>query len=273
MKTKTYFSFFLFSLIIVSSCRRDRDVDTDTSGARDNALAESSFNEIQTIADQAQAGDLGNYRDMNDTIYLGCATIIRDTLSTPRSITVDFGTVNCECADGKERRGKIVTSYTGSYRDSGTVITHIPVDYFINDNQITGTKTVTNMGKNSDNHTWFDISVSGTIIKANGGGTITWISDREREWIEGESTGAGYWQDDVYLITGSASGTGANGNSFTSVITEALRIELDCEHITGGEFEFTPSNKPVRTVNFGSGACDNEITVTINGNTYTITLQ
>ncbi len=274
-RSNSLFISLAVTALLVSSCRRDNDfqTDNDTSGARDNALAEGSFEEIQSIADQAEQGNLANYRDTDDTIYLGCATVIRDTTTNPKTITVDFGTVNCTCQDGKQRRGMIVSSYTGQYRDSGTVITHTPVDYYVNDNKISGTKTVTNMGQNADGNTWFSIAVNGTIEKANNGGTITWTSNREREWIEGESTAGGVWQDDVYLVTGYASGTGTNGNSFAALITDALRIELNCAHITAGEFEFTPSNRPVRIVNFGTGNCDNLATVTINGNTYNVTLH
>lgn len=275
MKTNQILAIALLATSVFSSCRRDNDNDrdNDTTGARDHALAEASFEEVQSIADQAEEGSLGNYRAMEDTIYLGCATVIRDTTTTPRTITVDFGTVNCTCQDGRTRRGKIISTYTGAYRDSGTVITHTTVDYYVNDNKIIGTKTVTNKGKNSSNHTWYTVQVNGSIEKANGAGTISFNSSREREWIEGENTAGGLWQDDVYSITGTASGTTANGNSFTASITEALRIELSCSHITSGELEFTPSTRPVRTVNFGTGNCDNLATVTINGNVYNVTLH
>jgi hypothetical protein len=44
------------------------------------------------------------------------------------------------------------------------------------------------------------------------------------------------------------------------------------KHFTQGVLEHTPSGKAMRTIDYGNGACDDQATVTINGNTYTITL-
>ncbi len=55
-------------------------------------------------------------------------------------------------------------------------------DYFVDDNQIPGTKTVLTNAPAAGNIT-FTVHVDGKIIKANGGGTITWKSDRtHRLW-------------------------------------------------------------------------------------------
>lgn len=257
--------------LVIAGCRKEKKVDNDTSVASDNNLAEIGFNELTNITDAAANGYLGStgYKSSWDTTVLGCATVIVDTVSSPHKIIVDYGPTNCTCGDGRQRRGKIITTFTGKYRDAGTVITHTTSNYFVNDYQILGTKTVTNMGTNSSGHLYYNISVSGSVIKP-GGGTITWSSTRVREWIAGEST----WvlSDDVYLITGNGSGTNASGTNFTVSITSPLRVELSCPRIVSGIIELTPDGKPTRTLNYGSGTCDNQATVTINGNTYNITL-
>jgi hypothetical protein len=255
----------------IAGCRKEKKVDNDTTIASDNNLAEASFNEVTNISDAAANGYLSStqYKSEMDTTVMGCATVILDTVSTPHKIIIDYGPTNCTCGDGRQRRGKIITTFTGRYRDAGTVITHTFDNYFVNNNQIMGTKTVTNMGTNSSGHPYFNISVSGSVIKASGG-TITWSSTRVREWIAGYDTYI--LADDVYLITGSGSGTNASGTNFTVTITSALRIELSCPRIVSGVIDITPSGKPTRTLNYGSGACDNQATVTINGNTYNITL-
>lgn len=255
----------------VSSCRKETEVDRDTSTASDNSTAEMIFNEVKNITDAAAGGTLSNtgYRSAWDTISTGCATIIHDTTTNPRTLSIDYGSTNCLCADGKNRRGKIMVSYTGPYRQAGTVITHTFNNYYVNDNQVLGTKTVTNMGTNTAGNLYYNIDVNGQINKASGG-TISWTSQRVREWIQGSSTMN--ILDDIYLITGSGSGTSANGNSFTVQITNPLRVELICPRIVSGTIVVTPSNKPARTLDYGSGACDANATVTINGNTYPITL-
>ena len=278
MKTITAFKYIMVVAtvgMLFTSCRREKEEkDTDTSSASDNALAEGTYNDVNNIADEAAEGNLSSYLTPtpsdNKSILSSCAVITHDTTVTPRVLTIDFGTTNCLCNDGRNRRGIINVSYTGHYRDSASTHTISFTNYYVNDNQVLGTKTVTNNGRNSSGHLSYSINVNGQIIKASGGGTINWTSTRTREWVAGEGTLP--WNDDVYLITGSANGTNAAGNSFSMAITSALRKEIGCRHLVSGKLTLTPSGKPTRYVDFGSGACDNNATVTINGNVYTINL-
>ncbi len=277
MKTKKIIN-YLFVVaaigITISSCRKKEEKDNDTSASSDNALAEITYNDVNNIADEASTGSLSSYLSTNDdadkSVLSTCATITHDTVSVPHLLTIDFGPTNCLCSDGRNRRGAINVSYTGRYRDSASTHTISFTNYFVNDNQILGTKTVTNNGHNAAGHLVYSVQVNGQIVKAGGGGTITWTSSRQREWIAGEGTPT--WLDDSYLITGSASGTSATGNSFTASITSALRKNIGCRYLVSGTLALTPSGKATRYIDFGSGACDNQATVTINGNVYNITL-
>jgi hypothetical protein len=268
---------FATAAVLFTSCRRDEE-DNDTSASSDNALAEATYSDVTNIADEAgRTGGLTNYRVGDDAgILSACATVTFDSLNTidQDTITVNFGTTNCTGNDGRNRRGKIIIMYSGRYRDSASTHTVTFDNYFVNDNQVLGTKTITNLGHNSAGHLVYSIDVNGQIILANNGGTITWTSQRQREWISGEATIS--WADDMYSITGNASGTGASGNSYTANITSPLirNMALGCRrHFVQGVVELTPSNKPMRTIDFGSGACDDIATVTINNNVYTIHLR
>lgn len=137
-----------------------------------------------------------------------------------------------------------------------------------------------NNGPNASGNLTFSVSVNGTITidpqySYNGtGGTITYSSSRTREWIAGESTWQ--WKDDVYLISGSASGTTTNGGSF-SMSTDPgspLKKEIGFPHFTSGILNVTISNKPDRTIDYSyiNGAKDDLARVTINGQTFTIHL-
>jgi hypothetical protein len=279
MQTKTLFRYIMVAAtvgVLFTSCKREKDdvMDKDTGGASDNALAEGTYNDVQNMSDEASGGSLSSYFPMNSTternMLSTCATVTNDTVSVPHQLTIDFGASNCLCNDGRYRRGIINVSYTGHYRDSAETHTISFTDYYVNDNHVLGTKTVTNNGHNSAGNMTFSIVVNGHIIKADGG-DVTWTSNRTREWIAGESTPT--WFDDVYLITGTASGTTAAGHTFTAVINTPLRREIGCHHFVSGSLTFAPSGKPARLVDFGTGACDNQATVTISGHTYNITLH
>lgn len=276
---KVSFAVLAIASLTFTGCRRD-DEDTDTTAASDNALADATYSDVTNIADEAGiSGSLSNYRmgDPNNGGLLStCATLTFDTINgaDQDTITIDFGTVNCTCNDGRNRRGQIIVYYTGQYRDSASVHTIGFNNYFVNDNQVLGTKTVTNLGHNAAGHLVYDINVNGQINLANNGGTITWVSQRQREWTAGESTAV--WYDDMYSITGSASGTSAAGENFSMNITSPLirNMQLGCRrHFTQGVVEVTPGTRPVRTIDFGTGGCDDLATVTINNHTYTIHLR
>lgn len=279
MKMKSSIKYLMVAATVgmfLSSCRRDKDDnDKDTSSAGDNTLAEGTYNDVNNMADQAADGSLSSYLipsnpDYRSTLLSSCATITNDTVSVPHMLTIDFGTSNCLCSDGRYRRGIVNVSYSGHYRDSASTHTITFTNYFVNDNQVMGSKTVTNNGHNAAGNLTYSITVNGQIIKATGG-TIMWTSNRTREWIIGESTPTR--SDDVYLITGSANGTSAAGVAYTLNITSALRREIGCRHFVSGSYALTPSGKATRYVDFGTGACDNEATVTINGHVYNITLH
>ena len=163
--------------------------------------------------------------------------------------------------------------YTGRYRDAGTVITISHDNFFVNDNQILGTKTVTNNGTNTQGNMTYSVSLANGQVILAGGGTISHSFDRTREWIAGASTAQ--WSDDEYLITGTAAGTRANGDAWTSVINSSnpLHKIIGCKHFVSGSMDITPTGKPARTIDFGNGTCDDEATVTINGRSRVITLR
>jgi len=179
---------------LLSSCKKkeQEEKDTDTSEAVDQSLASSVVNDMTNISDEAYKGSVSSYRMADENALIStCATLTYDTLAAAKTITVNFGTTNCTCNDGRNRRGVLIINFTGRYRDSLTVITVTPQNYFVNDNQVTGSKTITNKGHNSSHHLVYEINANIQIIKANGAGTVTWQSTRQREWLQGEGTQLG----------------------------------------------------------------------------------
>jgi hypothetical protein len=261
-----------FSVLMNSCKKEDTTQPTDTSVAEDDSFAEAIFDDVSIMADEAYDLKTSGIRSENDNIVFGgCVTITLDTLVMPRVLTIDFGEENCLCLDGKYRRGKIIVTFNGRYKHPGTVITHGFEEYYVNDHNVDGTKVVTNMGPNDEGHIYYTIEVLGVIHLANDGGTISWNSSRQREWIQGFNTG-NRW-DDIYHLTGIANGIRVNGLTWEAEIMNPLRVELACRFIVSGTVELRPENRPVRSLDYGNGECDNIATVTINGEVYTIYLR
>lgn len=267
--------FCIATMVAFVSCKKDKDEssDSDLKLTKLDSEAEYAFEQLDDMADEAYA-DLttkSKSTDLLQGIFGPCATKTIDTVSIPHILTIDFGTTNCLCNDGRNRRGQIILSYTGHYNDSGSYKSFTFNNYFVNDNQILGTKTKINNGKNTAGNWTFSTVVNGQVIFVGNADTISWNANRNIEWIAGANTPTRF--DNEYLITGSSSGTKLNNTSYTKQITTPLHKKVSCHNFVSGIVVVTPSNKPQRIIDYGNGACDNLAQITINGNTFTIVLH
>jgi hypothetical protein len=248
------------SLALIA-CRKEREgntADRDFTAALDNGRAEFYFNDALKQGETA----------FKDGTLPCSATVTIDLDAQPHTLLIDFGAQNCTGADGLRRRGRLLFTFTGPYGQQGTVITLTPQEYHVNDLLLQGTKVVTNLGPNAQGQTHFSVQVNGTVTAPDASWTSTHTYQRVRTWIAGEGTPNPF--DDVYLITGGGSGVNRFGQSFTVTITTPLRVEVGCPWIVSGVQEVSPQGRPVRVIDFGSGACDSQVTVTVNGFTFTV---
>jgi len=271
MKTKTLL--FLLVLITASttliiSCAKDDNTGktADPTTVDQNLIfAESTFSDIGTLTTSALSGKSGGFKSGS-----ACLNISFDLTASPYKMTLDFGTVNCLCEDGLYRRGKIIVSYTTGIGDSLASLSTTFDNFFVNDNNVKGTHTLTYKGHNQNGHSNWDVNVNGSIVLASGEGTITYIASHNSEMIAGESTPD--LNDNVFSNTGSSSGIAINGQAFTSVITTPLVNKFTCGYFVSGVIEISRAAQPKHIINFGNGDCDNKATVTIIGITFEITL-
>ncbi|CAG5080327.1 hypothetical protein [Parvicella tangerina] len=267
-----------FSLVFSTSCRKRKE-NRSTTTSQDQAAAEAGFDDVFKVTESAiKDNDLEKSGNAFASIYGNCATVsinppLPDT-TFPKTITIDFGSTNCEDSYGVNRRGQIIAVITGKYRDAGTSITITPQDYYLNDNKIEGTKTVQNIGPNSDGNTEFTVEISNATVTYPDGDFTTYESSRVREWVVGESTdGLLGILDDEYDITGTASGTDRTGRDYEMTITSPLRVAVLCRWVKQGTVEIQPEDLYLRTVDFGNGDCDATVNVEINGNNYTFIMN
>jgi hypothetical protein len=245
------------SISLFVACNKEDNNTTDTTKedtgyASDQSLTEKIFDDAQTMADKgANNSGPGAFK----TTACGSVT------HSGSSFVVDFGPTNCLCADGRYRRGKILVSYTGAYADSGSVRTIGFDNYYQNDNKVTGTRTVTNMGRNGLGQPYFNVTVSGSVTRPDGT-IITGNWNRVRTWTQGFSTPIN-WLDDVYEITGSGSITRPAGTVGIS-IASPLVVALNCGYIEAGTIVYSLPSGLTRTLNYGNTpVCDNIATLTL----------
>lgn len=276
-------TFILLSIVAVTtSCERDDGdnlsdpVEKSIAVVEDETYASETFNEVEDIVDEA--ADENNLKNSSNniegTIIGNCATVIIEGDSLDATITVDFGDENCECEDGRLRRGKIIASYTGNYWADGKVITYTMDNYFVDNNQVTGTKTITRFSQNENGNRGSEMNVDGSIILEDGEGTITWKAQRTREVIQG--TGTLRRTDDVYEISGTSEGITRDGEEFsTETITPLERkLERGCRrNYVDGKLVINPIEGEQLSIDYGDGVCNRFATVTIGGEVYTVFLR
>jgi hypothetical protein len=262
MRTSSIVLLIALPVLFFGSCRKGENnvakPDRDHTAALDNYRAEFYFADALKQSDIAFKNGVG-----------GCIqSVTIDLDAMPHTMLIDFGTTNCVGQDGLTRRGQLLVTFTGPYTEPGTQITITPQNFFVNDHAIQGVKTVTNAGPNDQGQTHFNVAVTGTITAPDGSWTSTHNYQRTRTWIQGEGTPA--LLDDVYLITGGGNGINRNGVPFTVNITTPLRVEVGCPWIVSGVQEIIPGGLPARIINYGDGACDPQVTITVGGFSFVI---
>lgn len=267
-------------MFILSSCVKQKYSDKDAAVMY--AKAENAFNDIPSISAQAQSGNMIFFK--TGQVYVQYASISKsegfqpksncnviitiDTVGTVDTLIVDWGTTNCTCNDGKTRRGKIMTIWTGSYFDQGTIIRHIPIDYYVNDNKIEGEMTVENMGTNASGQPFYNVNVDG-IVTMNTGAVINYTSTRVRTFTNGYTTPS-FFLDDEYAITGTANADIVSGPSYVAETVTPLHVKIGCPYFTQGILDFKKQGQAKWVLDFGDGTCDGNLTATQNGHSYSL---
>jgi hypothetical protein len=255
----------------LSSCGNRKSIrESFQTSTEDNAASESESS-IIVDALNATARQGGQKTDSLGAWLPACATASMDTTVTPRTLTIDFGSTNCLCSnwDGKNRRGKLIATWSGRYRDAGTIITHRSENYYVDNNKLVWNHTATNNGPGSNGNYTFTIKAENCSYETTDG-TISWNSTRTREWTQGYSTLSP--SDDVYVITGSASGKNRQGDDFSITIDEGLKKIVGCKWLVSGKMTLTSDSKE-RKLDYGDGSCDNKAILTYNNKDYQINLK
>jgi hypothetical protein len=263
----------LGSILAFTACNKENDTQEaiDVESAEANALTDLEMSNVDEFVEAIiDAEPLLNGRVAAPDNFPSCATrtFNRDT----NTVTLDFGTTNCLCRDGKLRRGKIVSKFEGRPHQEGSKVITMLVDYFVNDMRVTGIRTVTYVNHNKRNIVIRDASITTPE------GKITWRAERVIERIAGGETQQ--ISDDVYLIRGVVVGVNRRGIAFSTITEQPLKRVLApgcARHFVSGIIVIKNENGHTLRLNYdptGKEPCDDIAEVTLNGKvTRTIQLR
>jgi hypothetical protein len=287
MRTRKIIPILLFlslGFFLFNSCQKEAGnpfSEDDLNMVEDDALAEAIFSDVMESVNTAtnMIDDMLYGSGSLKSMTTGCPTISvdkPDTENWPKIITIDWGE-GCEGFYGQTRSGMIKITITGRYRTPGTSRTIEFFDYYFNGIHVEGTKTVTNNGRNENENLTFTATLEGgrITIPAKDDGSddivLTKSFTKTREWAEGENTFNPF--DDVYFITGSATGTNFKGMTYNRTIQVPLEWSASCRFIKSGSILLEMTDREPILLDYGNGECDNEATITRNGETKTILLR
>ena len=265
--------FAFASAFMLEGCKDDevKDLsDQDEVSVISNAtIADNSVDEEVTNADEIIAATAGGRKSTE------CPTVTRN--ESDHTIVIDFGT-ECVGSRGRTRSGKVIVTYTGTFGDgmANRVVTF--ENFFVNNRQIEGTIYLRNFNRNDAGHLTAERELEDYKVTFENGGYYIINGTTIRELLEGEDDVPG---NEVWSVTGSYDGIASNGVEFTRTITTPIIANISCWASGGflrtkGVLEMTITNSVrtrTRVVDYGDGTCDNTVTVTVNGKTYTITVE
>lgn len=274
--TLSFLTALLLGSLVLVSCNRQKE-DLFDQSAFDNASADAQFNDLDNLvsdfmnSNNDQLRTTGSETAERTTRFRNCGTTTIDTAA--KTILIDFGT-GTTCNDGRTRSGKIRITYTGRYMTPGSVITATPEDYFVNNVKVEGIKTITNITQEGQ-PTTHRVVVNNGRLTFSDNTTFSWQANRVRVWQQGQGDLNPF--NDIFQITGTASGVNRRGKNFTAEITTPLILKTECwlqgiRKPVSGVYVVTAENSQ-KTVDFGNGTCDRTVTVTFaNGRSFSFSV-
>ena len=272
---------FLFSFVFLFFTACDNESETPTvnfdedekSAYEAEESVENIFDVIESITNSAiqyaESNSGGRIAVITDP-ELACAEVSFTGTRESGRLEINFGD-GCEGPDGKVRKGIIVIEYEGHWLATGSKIWTVLKDFYIDNVKVEGTRILTNVSVDLESLVYTVEIIGGKVIWPDQT-FLTRESERTHTWFYGN----GLDDFEVY-VEGTASGKTKLGVDYTSKTVEPLVFKSSCRGNTiylpaSGIKTITIPEKPVITVNYGGGDCDNKFTISIGESSKEVTL-
>ncbi len=265
---------FSFSLIF-TACQKSASTDTDyTNESSVHSDDQSRFSaEVDAVANDADAAlDVTpGFSGRGEQIQICNATIVVDTISNPRTITITYNGANC--FGNLTRTGVVVITMAQGvrWRNPGAIVNvniqNLRITRLIDNKSITinGAQTYTNVSGGL----LINLATLGTITHTitSSNMSVTFDNASQRSWQVAKQRVFTYNNGIVITSTGTHTegavtgvaewGTNRFGRTFTTAITQPLVVRQDCNfRLTSGKVDHVT---PVFNANvtFGLDAAGN----------------
>ncbi|MRR22381.1 hypothetical protein EG830_05305 [bacterium] len=272
MKAKTFILFMALTGLIMTSCSKTEPIDTKATDAADDVvLSEALYDDA--FASLEIATVFAEDAKKSASVLDSCPLITINSPGEnffPRNIVIDYGT-GCTGLFDVVRSGKILITLSGPRGTAGSERVLTFDNYYVNGAKVEGTITIENLGLNNNQNAVFGVSLTGGKITFADSKVITREFTREREYIAGYGT----WNpwDDKCLITGMSAGTNLEGKTYTLTIINPLEWHAACRFLVSGTIGFDVEGIEPFELDYGTGECDADATLSRGDETKQITLR
>jgi hypothetical protein len=266
------------SALVFQACQKSNDNiigngDDQGGYASDASRIEWANDDVISIADAAGEVYNGAFMRTTHTTGIGaCCTVGTDTVSNPHTLVIRFGSSDCVCLDGRSRKGTIIVSYNGEYSDPGQIHTITFDNYYVNDNQLTGSITTTRVDTTIAGNWYYKVASHDSMNISQdplNSQYVVWAGSFVRKWVQGYTTGDR--GDDIFSISGEGLLTRPDGNAFSFNIATPMQIAMGCNFCESGVVNVN-GYQGSRVLNYGAGTCDANAQLTIGVHIYELTL-
>ena len=211
--------------------------------------------------------DKANLRISSEVFdFPDCAVVVKDTVSYPRTASVNLNTVACQDTTDKVYTGTIdVTFWGDDFKTAGEYAIATFHNVTIDGKIVDGTMRMEYSGLNgSGNHYGvvnFNVTTSSKYQKVEMNG----VTDLLIESISPD-------ESRLLSVTGTGSGIDNDGYSYTQTITSPL-ILSDCDFFVEGILKLESPYFVTKFVDYGDGTCDSDAEVIQGGSRTTVTLD
>jgi len=290
-------AFSLIGALTFTSCKKEESISplnttTETDpvelavtqeATAEDAATEAQYDDVFNITasmNKSEVGeDLGVSANVSGLSELGSTTTNPARCFTitvvpniphvfPKTVTIDFGT-GCLGRDGKYRKGKIVSIYTNPMVVPGAKVSTTFIGYHVDSFKIEGTHITENTSF-SNMQGWKVKVIDGKITNTNTNRWRKWNSVKDVLQVTGNGT-PNFPLDDIYKITGNATGSNSGGHTWSSQIVDPLIKKFVCPWIVKGTVRLMRDGRTA-LLDYGNGNCDNQAIIYINGVPHIITL-
>jgi hypothetical protein len=271
VKKKIIILLFFLPLIWLSSCTKkstEIDYNPNVLSSKDYIRGEDAILEVvnsffKGIHDTLVTEYGYGYIDACDVSYINGSNLI----------TFGYGTVNRMCQDGKYRRGYFYATFSGEVFAEGVTANIVTDSLFVDDHPVEVNIDILNLGIDSGNYPEYSLKVLSSMIILPDTTYTTGVSittDFLMKLVQGWNTPTIH-EDDVFDITGTASGIAAKGYAFSIIVQDTLVNDIECFWIRQGISQITVPSAAFQTGTIDyikEDGCNNEMNFYFDNNLF-----